>query len=411
MMHLPTLLATVLTAATTVYADSLDIIITNLDNGYPPSGISRTGFWNTNNDGATFNVNVEGGCRNPSVPSANEFYPKVFFAAALSVGSTVCYAALWRLHRPLSVPAGHVEKRATSSDPSCPEGFVCEADRQQCPVETVCAQGSVCTNFGGALACAPVIADLSWCALHPDTFEAVTCPNGGRCCHGQCHLSDSVCCDNPSTRCSLGDLCNACAATQTCGPSARCLDPSATSSFISTELSTSFLGAISSTPLPLVSSVLSSPSAPSSLSPPPSSSSPSSIPESTTVPPSSSAASTPATSVSASPSPDPTGTVDLRELLGLINELTHDYLDLSAAAGVIVKQLDVLAIEPEEGEEGLQKRGLTRRAAESTAIELRSLATDGQTLVRRAGAIQQTIERIPLQNSHVRRHPTELRRT
>ncbi|KAK0634130.1 peptidase S8/S53 domain-containing protein [Immersiella caudata] len=294
---------------------------------------------------------------------------KIQFVAVLSVGSVLCRAAaLGRLHRPLSVPAGHIVRRATSSDPSCLQGFVCETDRQQCPAGTVCPPDTVCVSFGGALACAPASADLSWCALHPDTFEAVACPDGGRCCHGQCYLADSVCCDNPNIRCTLGSLCNACAATQTCGPNASCLDSPSSSSIqpSSTELS----------------SVVSSPTPP-----PISSDAPSTV------------SSTPASSAVSS-APVPTGTIDLRGVLKLVDELTQEFLDLSTAAGIISKQLDELASEAEE-EEGNNGASLQRRAdgdVTSTGIELDNLSSDGRRIIQRTKGARDLVRNIPAEN-------------
>jgi hypothetical protein len=38
--------------------------------------------------------------------------------------------------------------------------------------------------------------------------------------HGNCYINNAVCCDNPSVRCSVGTLCNACQAGQACGTGA-----------------------------------------------------------------------------------------------------------------------------------------------------------------------------------------------
>jgi len=70
----------------------------------------------------------------------------------------------------------HFLKRSTSSDPSCPEGWLCE--QQGCPGNAVCPSGQVCIDFEGTPACAPTGA--SWCALNQNSLQAVEC-NGGIC--------------------------------------------------------------------------------------------------------------------------------------------------------------------------------------------------------------------------------------
>ncbi|KAH6694937.1 hypothetical protein BKA61DRAFT_741936 [Leptodontidium sp. MPI-SDFR-AT-0119] len=102
-------------------------------------------------------------------------------------------------------------KRATSQDPSCPAGWLCE--QQSCPGDVVCSSGEICVEFEGTPACAP--AGASWCALNPNTFQAVECING-ICCHGNCYNADAVCCDNSAVQCTIGNLCNACGPGQTC---------------------------------------------------------------------------------------------------------------------------------------------------------------------------------------------------
>ncbi|KAM7190958.1 hypothetical protein V8F33_009191 [Rhypophila sp. PSN 637] len=114
-----------------------------------------------------------------------------------------------RLSRPLFAPP--TLKRATSSDPSCPRGFLC--NQEACPGSTICPSGDMCLNFEGTLACVPQ--GSSWCALNPDTFEGVGCWNG-ICCHGQCYAQNAVCCDNPGVQCSLGAACNVCNPGQQC---------------------------------------------------------------------------------------------------------------------------------------------------------------------------------------------------
>jgi hypothetical protein len=133
-----------------------------------------------------------------------------------------CRAAPGRtLGRPMGYdgqPAPQLEKRASSSDSSCPQGFLCEADRRTCASGIQCPTDEVCVNFGGTPACAPSGTQLDWCALNPDTFEAVGC-DGGTCCHGQCYEVGAVCCTNTAVNCTLGSACNVCPPGDTCGDS------------------------------------------------------------------------------------------------------------------------------------------------------------------------------------------------
>ena len=89
----------------------------------------------------------------------------------LSVGTATHHIPA-RLSRPIFAPATF--KRATSQDPSCPTGFLCE--QEPCPSSAVCPSGEMCLNFEGTLACVPQ--DSSWCALNPDSFQGVGCWNG-----------------------------------------------------------------------------------------------------------------------------------------------------------------------------------------------------------------------------------------
>ncbi|KAJ4288360.1 hypothetical protein N0V88_007399 [Collariella sp. IMI 366227] len=95
-----------------------------------------------------------------------------------------------RLSRPLFAPGTF--KRATSSDPSCPAGFLCE--QEPCPGSAICSVGEMCLNFEGTFACVPE----------------------GSSCHGQCYAQNAVCCDNPGTKCTLGKACNVCNPGQQC---------------------------------------------------------------------------------------------------------------------------------------------------------------------------------------------------
>ncbi|RFU32891.1 hypothetical protein B7463_g3468, partial [Scytalidium lignicola] len=102
--------------------------------------------------------------------------------------------------------------RATSQDPSCPDGFLCV--QQACPDDIICPAGQTCLNFEGTVACG--VPGLEICALNPSSFEAVGCSDG-MCCHGNCYKSGTVCCNFDSIQCDVGDLCNACSPGQTCG--------------------------------------------------------------------------------------------------------------------------------------------------------------------------------------------------
>jgi hypothetical protein len=137
-------------------------------------------------------------------------------------------------------------KRSTSSDASCPAGWLCE--QQNCPANVICPTGEICVDFEGTPACAP--SGTSWCALNPNTLQAVKCVNGicwyvktsrqlmlsrqkGRLgcfmrfyvfnltlylyfSHGNCYAADAVCCDNNAVQCTIGHLCNVCEPGQTC---------------------------------------------------------------------------------------------------------------------------------------------------------------------------------------------------
>jgi hypothetical protein len=70
-----------------------------------------------------------------------------------------------------------LSSRATSLDPSCPPGFLC--DQTTCPSNVECPSGDACFNFEGTIACATP--SLQWCALNPTTFEAVGCAANGVC--------------------------------------------------------------------------------------------------------------------------------------------------------------------------------------------------------------------------------------
>ncbi|KAK3902245.1 hypothetical protein C8A05DRAFT_15670 [Staphylotrichum tortipilum] len=156
-----------------------------------------------------------------------------------------------RLSRPIFAPS--TVKRATSEDPSCPAGYLC--DQEPCPSSAICPSGEMCVNFEGTLACVPQRS--SWCALNPDSFQGVGCWDG-ICCHGQCYTSNAVCCDNSAVRCTLGQACNVCPRGQECAANGGCsaatsigpdLDPttttSATSSSSSVPTSTSSTSSMS----------------------------------------------------------------------------------------------------------------------------------------------------------------------
>jgi hypothetical protein len=91
----------------------------------------------------------------------------LYAAALLGVSSAT------PLKRPLSVPK-NIRRAATSSDPSCPDGFFCQ--QQSCPDDVKCPNGEDCLNFEGNFACAPP--GLKWCALNPTSLEAVGCGSG-----------------------------------------------------------------------------------------------------------------------------------------------------------------------------------------------------------------------------------------
>lgn len=48
--------------------------------------------------------------------------------------------------------------------------------------------------------------------------------------HGNCYIGGSVCCENDSTQCSVGELCLACPSGQTCGSGGTCSSVTSTSS-------------------------------------------------------------------------------------------------------------------------------------------------------------------------------------
>jgi hypothetical protein len=77
-----------------------------------------------------------------------------------------------RLSRPIFAP--RTLKRATSADPSCPAGYLC--NQEPCPSSAICPTGEMCVNFEGTLACVPQ--GSSWCAVNPDSFQGVGCWNG-----------------------------------------------------------------------------------------------------------------------------------------------------------------------------------------------------------------------------------------
>jgi hypothetical protein len=73
-----------------------------------------------------------------------------------------------------SLNQGAVVGRATSQDPSCPNGFLCV--QQACPSGVICGFDETCIDFEGTIACAPN--GLTFCALNPATFEGVGCTSG-----------------------------------------------------------------------------------------------------------------------------------------------------------------------------------------------------------------------------------------
>ncbi|KAH8812652.1 hypothetical protein F5884DRAFT_314506 [Xylogone sp. PMI_703] len=108
-----------------------------------------------------------------------------------------------------------IGRRGISQDPSCPDGFLCV--QQSCPSDVTCPSGTSCYNFEGTVTCG--WPGLDYCALNPNTLEAVGC-NGGQCCHGNCYPSDAVCCDFDTIQCSVGQPCNVRGSDQTCDNSA-----------------------------------------------------------------------------------------------------------------------------------------------------------------------------------------------
>ncbi|KAL5332144.1 hypothetical protein BJX70DRAFT_385026 [Aspergillus crustosus] len=128
------------------------------------------------------------------------------------------------LKLPLTVGVPKLLPRAdtSSSDPSCPDGFLCE--QSDCPDDVICPKGDECVNFEGHYACAPP--KVIFCALNPSNLEAVGC-DSGICCHGNCYSEDAECCDFPSTKCTIGELCNACGPNQKCGDN-KCTDSNLT---------------------------------------------------------------------------------------------------------------------------------------------------------------------------------------
>ncbi|KAH6710677.1 hypothetical protein BKA61DRAFT_694333 [Leptodontidium sp. MPI-SDFR-AT-0119] len=136
---------------------------------------------------------------------------------------TVCVAAPAQFIEPLLASNASLLnlKRSTSQDPSCPSGFLCE--QTACPANVVCPTGERCVNFEGTLGCVPN-AGLSFCAINPTNRQAVGC-NQGVCCHGNCYIDETVCCDRPSVQCSVGQLCNACPSGQTCNANGCSGDP------------------------------------------------------------------------------------------------------------------------------------------------------------------------------------------
>ncbi|PVH72962.1 hypothetical protein DL98DRAFT_608767 [Cadophora sp. DSE1049] len=109
----------------------------------------------------------------------------------------LCFASPLQVDRPgMSNHFNELQflKRATSQDPSCPAGWLCE--QQSCPANVVCSSGEICVNFEGTPACAP--SGASWCALNPNTFQAVECVNGV-CCHGNCYDADATCTTGATT--------------------------------------------------------------------------------------------------------------------------------------------------------------------------------------------------------------------
>ncbi|KAK3308376.1 uncharacterized protein B0T15DRAFT_106596 [Chaetomium strumarium] len=106
----------------------------------------------------------------PAMDVARSLQIVAVLLSLLSIGAAHHIPA--RLSRPIFAP--DTLKRATSQDPSCPDGFLCL--QQPCPSSAICAAGEMCLNFEGTLACVPQGA--SFCALNPSSFEGVGCWNG-----------------------------------------------------------------------------------------------------------------------------------------------------------------------------------------------------------------------------------------
>jgi hypothetical protein len=62
---------------------------------------------------------------------------------------------------PIGSSSRLVKRVTTSSDPSCPEGYLCVLD--DCPIDLRCSEGNHCVNFEGTLRCLPDSG--TWCAL------------------------------------------------------------------------------------------------------------------------------------------------------------------------------------------------------------------------------------------------------
>jgi hypothetical protein len=102
------------------------------------------------------------------------------YLLAFIVWTAISLATPLRVSRPLWIDekAQNLSlKRSTSQDASCPTGFLCIQDT--CPGGVVCPPGLDCINFEGTSACVPQ--GTTWCALNPDSYEAVGCVNGGTC--------------------------------------------------------------------------------------------------------------------------------------------------------------------------------------------------------------------------------------
>ncbi|KAL4861372.1 hypothetical protein BDV12DRAFT_204075, partial [Aspergillus spectabilis] len=135
---------------------------------------------------------------------------------------------------PISFPgeligsSSRLGKRATtSSDPSCPEGYLCVQD--DCPSGHECDEGKKCVNAEGTLACLPD--DATWCAQNIETGWFFGGSGVGKCCHGTAIVSNYICCTNPQVVCEQGTFCNACVPPAVCTPGppgSTCLTPSAT---------------------------------------------------------------------------------------------------------------------------------------------------------------------------------------